>query len=265
MRIIDFHTHAFPDAIAEHAMPLLEEEGNIKAALDGKLSSLLRSMDATGIDVSVVASIATRPTQFESILKWSKTIASDRVIPFPSVHPSDGDAMERVRIIRDEGFKGLKLHPYYQEFDMAEERVFPLYEAIQDSGLILLCHTGFDMAFERVRKADPARIARVIEAFPELRLVTSHLIAWEDWDEARNHLLGKPVYMDVSFSIENLGDQARDFILAHPAEYVLFGTDSPWGGQRDTVEAVQELNLGAETEDKIFWAVSYTHLRAHET
>ena len=49
MRIIDFHAHAFPDALAERAMPALEEEGNIKAALDGKISSLLRSMDEAGI------------------------------------------------------------------------------------------------------------------------------------------------------------------------------------------------------------------------
>ena len=51
MRIIDFHAHAFPDALAERAMPALEAEGDIRAALDGKVSSLLRSMDAAGIDV----------------------------------------------------------------------------------------------------------------------------------------------------------------------------------------------------------------------
>ena len=55
MRIIDFHTHAFPDPIAARAMPQLEAEGNIEAALDGRLASLLRSMDAAGIDAAVVA------------------------------------------------------------------------------------------------------------------------------------------------------------------------------------------------------------------
>ena len=43
--IIDFHTHAFPDALALGAFALLEKRGGIKAKLDGKISSLLASMD----------------------------------------------------------------------------------------------------------------------------------------------------------------------------------------------------------------------------
>jgi len=252
MRIIDFHTHAFPDALAERAMPRLEEEGNIKAPLDGRISSLLNSMDEAGIEISVVCSIATKPSQFPSILKWSKEIASDRLIPFPSVHPADPDAVERVRIIHEEGFKGIKLHPYYQAFDLDAEEVFPVYEKVQECGLLLLCHTGFDMAYPRDRKADPVRIAKVLGAFPRLVLVTSHLGGWEDWDEVRKYLLGRPVYMDLSYSIEYMGGGARDFILSHPQEYVIFGTDSPWADQKKTVASVQSLDLGAERERKIF-------------
>lgn len=37
-RIIDFHAHAFPDAVAEKAMPKLEGEANLKAALDSRRS-----------------------------------------------------------------------------------------------------------------------------------------------------------------------------------------------------------------------------------
>ena len=152
MRIIDFHAHAFPDALAARAMPALEEEGNIKAALDGKVSSLLRSMDEAGIEASVVASIATRPQQFEPILRWSEEIASARIIPFPSVHPDDAQVVEHVHRIHDRGFKGVKLHPYYQDFDLDEARLRPLYAALQDCGLAVLCHTGFDLAFARVRR-----------------------------------------------------------------------------------------------------------------
>ncbi len=249
MTIIDFHAHAFPDAVAERAIPHLEAEGNVKAALDGKLSSLIRSMDDAGVAAAVVASIATRPTQFESIFRWSQEIASDRILPFPSVHPADPAAVEQVRRIRDAGFKGLKLHPYYQEFDLDEERLAPLYAAAQDAGLLLLCHTGFDLAFARVRRCDPARICRVLERFPRLRFVASHLGAWEDYDEVERHLIGRPIPMDLSYAIEWAGpDRARAMILKHPVECVLFGTDSPWAGQRETIEQVRRLDLGAERE-----------------
>lgn len=253
MKIIDFHTHAFPDDLAERAMPRLEEEGNVRAPLDGRISSLLKSMDEAGIEKSVVCSIATKPSQFDPILKWSGDIASDRLIPFPSVHPADPESAEKVRIIREEGFKGIKLHPYYQGFDIDEERALPIYEAAQECGLILVVHTGFDLAFPRDRKADPVRIVKVLNAFPELRFVTTHIGAWEDWDNVRKYLLGKPVYMGVSYSIGYLGkEKARDFLLTHPEDYILFGTDSPWASQQETIDAVRGLDLGVERERKLF-------------
>lgn len=215
--MIDFHAHAFPDALAERAMPMLEQEGNVKAVLDGKVSSLLRSMDEAGVHASVVASIATRPHQFDSILKWSAEIVSDRIIPFPSVHPGDPEAVAHLRLIHEQGFKGVKLHPYYQEFDLDEERLRPLYAALQECGLVLLCHTGFDLAFPRIRKCDPVRIGRVREAFPGLKFVAAHLGAWEDWDEVERHLIGRPIFMDVSYAIDWIGPgRAREFILRHP-------------------------------------------------
>ena len=254
MHVIDFHTHAFPDAIAGRAMPALEREADIKAALDGTVSSLLRSMDQAGIETSVICSIATKPSQFESILSWSREVGSDRLVAFPSVHPAHPDAAEQVHIVHQEGFQGIKLHPYYQEFDLDEERVFPLYEAVEKCGLITVVHTGFDIAFPRTRKAGPARIARVLERFPDLKFVTTHLGAWEDWDAVEEFLLGRPVYMEISFSIPYLGEtRARDFLLRHAPEFVLFGTDSPWRGQKETLDEFLALQLGEERERKILW------------
>src|SRR5512139_720681 len=119
--IIDFHTHAFPDALAERAIKTLEEEGGIKAHLDGRVPSLLSSMDTHGIEKSVVCSIATKPSQFAPILKWCKEIQSERIIPFPSFHPVDPDFCERIIKVKGEGFKGIKFHPYYQDFALNEE------------------------------------------------------------------------------------------------------------------------------------------------
>ena len=254
MRVIDFHVHAFPDALAERAMPFLEEQGHIQAKLDGKISSLLKSMDEAGIEKSVICSIATKPEQFDAILKWSKEIAADRLAPFPSVHPADPLAAERVRAISRAGFRGLKLHPYYQAFDLDEERAFPIYDAAQETGLLILCHTGFDLAYPRDRKCDPAKIARVLREFPRLKLVTTHLGAWEDWDEVRKHLLGKPIPMETSFSIGYLGRRAaRELFLAHPPDCLIFGTDSPWAGQKEAIEELRSLRLPEELEGRILF------------
>jgi len=254
--IIDFHTHAFPDELAQRAMAALLEEGkkksDVTAHLDGRVSSLLSSMDRNNIKKSIVCSIATKPSQFEPILAWSKKIASDRLVPFLSLHPDDPGALEKVSRIGQEGFKGIKFHPYYQNFSIDEKRLFPIYKRISEEGLIVLMHTGFDLAFERNRICDPERIVRVLENFPDLKLVTTHLGAWEDWDEVERLIIGKRVYMEISYSLDILDTQrARKMILAHPAEYVLFGTDSPWTGQDKTLSLLMDLQLGPDLEKKV--------------
>ncbi len=254
--IIDFHTHAFPDDLAERAMKALIEEGrrmfDIRAFLDGKISSLLLSMDRNGIEKSVVCSIATRPSQFKAIFSWSKKVTSDRIIPFPSFHPEDKGYAERILAIRGAGFAGVKFHPYYQNFALDDERMYPIYEKIREADLAVMMHTGFDLAFERKRIADPARIWKVLQAFPGLKLVTTHLGAWEDWDEVERYIVGKEIYMEISFALEYLDrERARDMLLRHPREFVLFGTDSPWTDQGSTLTLLKRLDLGAERENLI--------------
>lgn len=255
MGIIDFHTHAFPDGVAARAIPALEKEGGIEAVLDGTLSALLASMDAAGIERSLVMSIATKPEQFDSIMAWSRAIASERIVPLPSVHPADPLARERVAAVAAAGFKGVKLHPFYQDFSLDDPAVPPLMEALVAHGLFCVCHTGFDIAFPRVRRCDPAKVAALVGRVPGLPFVTTHLGGWYDWDEVERHLLGKPIYMDISFTLGHLAE--RDVVRmlrAHPVEYLLFGTDSPWQDQRAACESVRALGLGEDFEERLFRA-----------
>jgi predicted TIM-barrel fold metal-dependent hydrolase len=250
--IVDFHAHAFPDNLAARAIAHLEHGGGVKAFHDGRIASLLASMDAAAVEISVVCSIATKPEQFAPILQWSKAIATQRIVPLASVHPGAADPIGEVRQIAEAGLIGVKLHPYYQNFDLDDPALFPLYRAIDELGLLLVCHTGFDFAFPRDRKGDPVRILRVLDRVPSLRFVATHMGAWDDWDEVERHLLGKPILLDVSLSLELLGPQrARAMILAHPADCILFGTDSPWASQEQTVRQVRALELGEERERAI--------------
>jgi len=250
--IIDFHAHAFPDPVAARAIPALEHAGQVTALLDGRLASLLASMDRAGIAQSVICSIATRPEQFASIISWSKSIRSERLIPFPSFHPAAPDAVEQIAAIRAAGFPGLKMHPYYQEFVLDEERMWPLYEAMAAAGLILVMHTGFDIGFPRERICDPEKIVRVIERVPQLKLVATHLGAWDDWDAVEELLIGRSLYMDISYSLQFLDrERARRMIRNHSAAYVLFGTDSPWADQGGVVGLLKALQLDAAEEKAI--------------
>jgi predicted TIM-barrel fold metal-dependent hydrolase len=263
MKIIDFHTHAFPDALAEKAMAHLQAGcPDAKAFLDGKLSSLVASMDRCGIQTSVLCSIATKPTQFEPIFKWSQAIRSDRIEPFPSVHPADPAAREKVFQIAEAGFKGIKMHPYYQDFVIDDSSLNSLYKAICDTKLWLTLHTGYDIAFERVEKASPRQIRTLLDRFPDLKLITTHFGGWEQWNEVEELLIGQPIYMETSWSIEFLGPQrVTDFLNAHPSDYLLFGSDSPWTDQAATIESYKRLHVPAGILQKYFYSNAEKLLR----
>jgi predicted TIM-barrel fold metal-dependent hydrolase len=260
--IIDFHAHAFPDSLAARAIAHLEHGGGFKAFHDGRVASLLTSMDAAGIDTAVLCSIATKPEQFTPILAWSKTIASPRIVALPSVHPRAADPVGEIHKVAEAGFPGIKIHPYYQDFDVDEERLMPMYRALDELGLFVVCHTGFDFAFPRDRKADPVRIRRVLDAMPSLLFISTHMGAWDDWDEVEKHLLGLPIYMDLSLSMELLGaERSRHFLTTHPQDRILFGTDTPWAGQADTVAIARSLKLEPERQAALFYGNAERLLR----
>jgi predicted TIM-barrel fold metal-dependent hydrolase len=146
------------------------------------------------------------------------------------------------------------MHPYYQDFYLDDPQLDSLFEVIQDEGLLLTMHTGYDFAFEWIDRASPSQIATVIDKFPNLKLVTTHLGAWQQWDGIEELLIGKPIYMETSFSLKYLDHKRlKRMLLAHPSEFILFGTDSPWTDQKNEIEGLKKLGLPSDLLDKIFY------------
>lgn len=265
--IIDFHTHAFPDAVAVKAIPSLEKTGNITAHTLGTVDALLASMDSAGIEKSVICSIATRPEQFAAILKWSHAVKSPRIIPLPSIHPDDPDCVQHVYRVKEEGFAGIKMHPYYQNYFLADEKLAPFYEAVSESGLLLVAHCGFDIGFPRTRCADPSQILQLVTNFPKLQFVATHFGGWKLWDEVEEILIGREIFMEISFALKYLSkEQICRMLMHHPREYLLFGSDSPWDDQSACLQALRDLSLDTElftgitgkNAQELLWTISQT-------
>jgi predicted TIM-barrel fold metal-dependent hydrolase len=245
--IVDCHTHAFPDGIAARAMAAIGKRGGFRQVLDGTVGGLLASMDKAGVDQSILLNIATKPDQFPAIMSFCAAARSDRIIPFPSVHPDDPEWKSRLSAIRAEGYKGIKLHPYYQQFLFDEERLFPLYARLEEEGLFLIAHTGYDISYPFDDRVGPARVVRVLDRFPGLKLMTSHLGAWYDYDEVRRWFVGRPIYMDISCTFGYLpAPEIKALIEAHGTQYVLFGSDSPWMAQEETLSDLRSLGFSPE-------------------
>ena len=70
MKIIDFHSHAFPDIIAQKARDFLEEYYHLPMFGNGRLDHLVQSSLEGGITKLVVCSTATTPKQVTNINNW---------------------------------------------------------------------------------------------------------------------------------------------------------------------------------------------------
>lgn len=242
--IFDVHTHAFPDHIAARAIGHLEGQGGVRAALNGTVGALLASMDRAGIAAAAVCSIATDPAQFGSILRWSAAIAGPRLFPFPSVHPAAADPAGEVLQIARAGFRGVKLHPEYQRFDVDDPALFPLYRALEQAGLIALFHAGHDIGFPDSDRAAPQRFLAVQRAFPSLKIVASHLGGFRRWGEVAEHLVGSSIWLDTSYTLGHIDPGLLHRILhGHRPDRILFGTDSPWVDQAEEIARFRDLGL----------------------
>lgn len=255
-QITDCHAHAFPDDLAARAIEQLEgrqDEQEPGAFLDGTISDLLRSMDFAGIRRSIICSIATAPKQTGPILEWSARVHSPRIVPFSSVHPAATDPAGDVTRIADSPLLGVKLHPQYQDFDLADRSVWPLFEAIEQAGLILALHCGLDFAFPSDdERAHPEKVLALHRAFPDITIIATHMGGWHRWEAVLDTLAGTDVYFETSYTLDLIDpDLLQRIIRHHPVERILFGTDSPWQDQKSTLEKVRNLFPDSEDQQKV--------------
>jgi len=247
MNYIDFHTHVFPDHLAKEALrKLSEHSGPYKPQTDGTVSGLQNSMQRAGIYLSVIANIATKPSQLWPIYEFCMSIKSEHLLPLVSFHPANSltEVEELVRKARNNGIIGVKLHPMYQSFWIDDEHMYPYYKIVAEQGLLLMFHSGYDIAFPGNEQAHVMRLKKVAKQLPELRIVSTHMGGWHQWEYLYLLAEEENVYTETSMTITEIGPTAFINLLDRfPVERILFGTDSPWTDQQEMVEAIVSLPL----------------------
>ncbi len=245
MRAIDAHCHLFPDSLAARAIRTLEEGYPWRAVGDGTLAGLAASMDAAGVEKAFACMIATKPGQEEGILSFCRQVESERVVPFPSVHPDSPGAGRLVERIAEAGMVGIKVHPMYQNCPLDDSRMDEIYSAAAANNLLVTLHCGRDIAYPAGDdRASAQRIVRVLKNHPEVRFIATHLGGWRKWEQAAKHLLGLGMYVECSFCLQFLSvEEARKLIEGFGTDRVMFGTDWPWVDHGQDVERLERLGL----------------------
>lgn len=249
--IIDAHAHIFPDKIAEKASAGISAfyEGCC-AAYNGMLSTLLEEGTAAGVDRFLVQSVATVPEQVQSINNFIAASVSaypDRLIGFGAIHPDYEHIGEEIDRVISLGLKGLKLHGDMQQFNLDDERAFPIYEAAEGR-LPILFHVG-DPRYDRT---SPDRLFRVHKRFPKLTIIAAHLCGWTQWERGVELFAGSGVYSDCSSSLSALTPEcAAEFIRKIGTDRVMWGTDYPLCGAKEELERFHKLPLTEKEREDI--------------
>ncbi len=253
--LIDFHTHCFPDKLAERAIERLYGIAHIAPCTDGTFGDLLSKLDDWGVDIAVCLHIATAPKQQHNVNAFALSINDKkRIFSFGSVHAENADAPQEVFHLYEAGLTGIKLHPDYQGIDILDHRMFPIYDACSELGMLCVFHSGWDPVSPDKTRATPEQILRISKLFPHFRMVLGHLGGMKMWDDVEELLCGRNILMDTAYTYGNISpEQMTRIIQKNGAENILFGSDCPWQSSRDTANFVDSLPLSSEEKDKIFY------------
>ncbi len=266
--IIDFHTHTFPDNIAEIALKKLSTDGHIPYFTDGTVLGLENSMQKAGIDYSVVLPVATNPLKLHSMNTTSiKNNGRDNLIYFGAMHPDAPDWEEELKRLSQNGIKGIKIHPVYQGVDIDDPRYLKILNKAAELGIIVLMHSGDDIGFPGEVRCSPKMIANALKQIGDIKIVLAHMGGWKNWVEVAEYLAPTSVMLDTSFSLGKItpldNSYSDDFLdLLNEEEFlqlvndfgsdrILFGTDSPWTDQKLSLEAINSLPILKEDKIKI--------------
>lgn len=262
--IFDAHSHAFPDSIAPAAMKSLVEEAlwfPIRNYHDGTIAGLLASMDRAGIQRAIMCSVATKPGQVRKITDWSAAVASDRIIPFASIHPDYEQPEAEAERIASLGLRGLKFHPQYMNCAIDDPRTIRIAKAAAKCGLAMTFHCGYDLGFAKDDLGSPRRVRALHEAVPALRILACHMGGWERWEEVVEYLVGQDIYFETSFSLGSCPPHLLNEIFdGHPHDRILFGTDSPWADQSAELESLMKLNIPDPLLRGMLWTNAHAFL-----
>jgi predicted TIM-barrel fold metal-dependent hydrolase len=203
-----------------------------RAAQTHTIPNLLAEMDAMGVEQAAVLAIATGLPFGDRLTEtWMEAIARaharERLLPFASVHPHDGNWREKLRTFARRGARGVKIHPEMQRLFPDDPGAMEIYGECERLGLPVIFHagrSGIEPQFMR-RYAVMRRYVAPIKTFPQVQFVLGH-------SGARDVAEAIPLAQQhANVWLETAGQgvtQLHELIIQVGADKVIFGTDWPF-------------------------------------
>ena len=166
--VLAHHAHVFPESINPN----------------GTVPRLLRLLDACGIEKAVCFAPFAHQLPTQDPVQWLSGVIRNqpRLLGFGTVDVRRHDLKDQVRRIADAGFRGIKLHPNAQEFDLLGPEALEIYAAAQDENLFLTFHSG--VHHYRIKHYNVLGFDEIAYNFRKLRISLEHVGGYSFFNEA---------------------------------------------------------------------------------
>lgn len=249
--VVDAHCHVWPDHIAPQILGT--QPAGLDPVADGTLDGLRRTLDVAGVDIGVCLGVAGTAKNVHHTNKWIGTVDRDRFVPFGTVHP-DLPVDENLTSLRDNGIRGVKLHPLFQELHLADPRLIDIVTALAEAGLPVITHVGAGGDPAANDRGAPQHVAALLDKVPDLTLIACHFGGYHRLEESEQHLVGSRAFLETSWP-PTVGDldreRIRGVIERHGTDRVVFGSDWPMADPATEIAAIRALDLSADDETAI--------------
>ncbi len=181
------------------------------------------------------------------------------VVPVATVHPYDGQAaLDELARVAGRGVRMLKIHPHTQRFDPADPRVLTLVKRAGELGLIVVMDNA-----NIIPGGDSEKLFNLALAAPKTKFVFAHMggLNFRFWNmlglaRTADGLFGDNVYFDISAMVVLAADAPieEEFIWTMRnvgTDHVLLASDYPQFSLKQTLDALERLDLTAEEKAKI--------------
>lgn len=258
-KIIDIHTHTYPNAIAERAVTALENFYDFVCEGDGTVKDLADSSERAGVSGMLLLSVATNPRQIKNVNMWAANAKAQMIergfeaAAFGGINQGCENIEDEFNYINELGLSGIKIHPDIQGVNIDDRRMYELY-SLCEGKLPIYFHIGDDR--EKFRYSEADKLINVMRDFPRLKVVAAHFGGYNAWDKAADLVkVGKDnIMFDTSSALWAMGEGVADKLVeAIGAEHLMFGTDYPVMKAENELKLFMQLKLTENQREDILY------------
>lgn len=252
------------EIIDTHAHLLLPDEVlGLNPSVPGSPEELQKQMKAAGISRAGIMSMVPRNDlkKMRAHNDYILKLANENSAFFPtcSVHPLDGQAaLDEIERVAKLGARAIKVHPFFQGFDVADPNVFAVVKVAGEHGIAVI--------FDSISASDGGMVGKFIDlaiANPNTKIVLAHMAGARFHEMilfavfAKGPFYKKNAYFDLSAIAELYADSPREEELVWTMRQIgmdqfLFASDFPIFNLEKTRELVETYDFTEEEFKKIY-------------